>query len=145
MTSNCLPVLRLPILFHFWQWEYSHEIWHRKICYSNNEKWETINDKRNRKTQSRKKSERSKKRKLTKEYEKQMPPNKDERKILKVRVRKRRKLLETRNLIKRDKHLSCPPNKILKWTKEELRHMNQRTRKLMTMHKSLYPRDYMCQ
>ena len=30
----------------------------------------------------------------------------------------------------------------LKWTREDLKQMDQRTRKLMTMHKALYPRDY---
>ena len=29
----------------------------------------------------------------------------------------------------------------LKWNREELKQMNQRTRKLMTMHKTLHPRD----
>ena len=29
----------------------------------------------------------------------------------------------------------------LKWTKDELKQMDQRTRKLMTMHKALHPRD----
>ena len=29
----------------------------------------------------------------------------------------------------------------LKWTKDEHRQMDQRTRKLMTMHKALHPRD----
>ena len=29
----------------------------------------------------------------------------------------------------------------LKWTRDELKQMNQRTRKLMTMHKALHPRD----
>ena len=29
----------------------------------------------------------------------------------------------------------------LKWTKDELKQMDQRTRKLMTMHKALDPRD----
>ena len=29
----------------------------------------------------------------------------------------------------------------LKWTREELKQMDQRTRKLMTMHKALHPRD----
>ena len=37
----------------------------------------------------------------------------------------------------------------LKRTREELQQMDQRTRKLMTMHRGLYPRDpktdYMCQ
>ena len=30
---------------------------------------------------------------------------------------------------------------IPKWTREELRQMDQRKRKLMTMHKALHPRD----
>ena len=30
---------------------------------------------------------------------------------------------------------------ILKWTRDELKRMDQRTRKLMTMHKALRPRD----
>ena len=29
----------------------------------------------------------------------------------------------------------------MKWTREELKQMDQRTRKLMTMHKALHPRD----
>ena len=29
----------------------------------------------------------------------------------------------------------------LKWTKEEFKQMDQRTRKLMTIHKALHPRD----
>ena len=29
----------------------------------------------------------------------------------------------------------------LKWTRDELKEMDQRTRKLMTMHKALHPRD----
>ena len=29
----------------------------------------------------------------------------------------------------------------LKWTRDELRQMDQRTRKLMTLHKALHPRD----
>ena len=29
----------------------------------------------------------------------------------------------------------------LKWTREELKHMDQRTRRLMTMHKALHPGD----
>ena len=29
----------------------------------------------------------------------------------------------------------------LKWTRDELKQMDQRTRKLMTMHKALHPRD----
>ena len=38
-------------------------------------------------------------------------------------------------------HLVRYSRPILKWTRDELRQMDQRTRKLMTMHKALHPRD----
>ena len=45
----------------------------------------------------------------------------------------------------RNKYLGCAPNQIfgpfLKWTRDELEQMDQRTRKLMTMHKALHPKD----
>ena len=70
-------------------------------------------------------------------------------KIQKEYLRRTRKLLETklnsRNLIKGINtwavslvRYSVP---FLKWTRDELRQMDQRTRKLMTMHKALHPRD----
>ena len=60
-----------------------------------------------------------------------------------------RKLIKTklysRNLIKGINSGGCPPCKklglFLKWMKEELREMDQRTSKLMTMHKTLHLRD----
>ena len=60
-----------------------------------------------------------------------------------------RKLLETklsnRNLIKGINTwavlLVRYSGPFLKWTRNELKQMDQRTRKLMTMHKSLYPRE----
>ena len=60
-----------------------------------------------------------------------------------------RKLLETklnfRNLIKGINTWVEPLDRywgpFLKWTREELEHMDQRTRKLITMHKALHPRD----
>ena len=72
-------------------------------------------------------------------------------KIHKEYLRKTIKLLETRlscrNLIKGINtwtvsliRYSAP---FLKWTRDELRQMDQRTRKLMTMHKALHPRDDM--
>ena len=62
---------------------------------------------------------------------------------------KTRKLLETklscRNLIKGINIWAVPhirySGPLLKWTREELKQMDQRTRKLMTMHKTLHPRD----
>ena len=60
-----------------------------------------------------------------------------------------RKLLETklssRNLIKRINTWAVPrvrySGPFLKWTREELRQMDQSTKKLMTMHSALHPRD----
>ena len=70
-------------------------------------------------------------------------------KIQKEYLRRTRKLLETklssRNLIKGINTWAVPlvrySGPFLKWTREELKQMNQRTRKLMTMHKALPPRD----
>ena len=70
-------------------------------------------------------------------------------KIQKEYLRRTRKLLETklnsRNLIKGINTWAVPlvrySGPFLKWTRDELRQMDQRTRKLMTMHKTLHPRD----
>ena len=70
-------------------------------------------------------------------------------KIQKEYFRRTRKLLETklsgRNLIKGINTWAVPlvrySGPFLKWTRDELKQMDQRTRKLMTMHKPLYPRD----
>ena len=70
-------------------------------------------------------------------------------KIQKEYLRRTRKLLETkfnsRNLIKGIITWAVPlvrySGHFLEWTREELKQMDQRTRKLMTMHKALHPRD----
>ena len=70
-------------------------------------------------------------------------------KIQKEYLRRTRKLLETklnsRNLIKEINTWAVPLVRysapFLKWTRDELKQMGQRTRKLMTMDKALYPRD----
>ena len=70
-------------------------------------------------------------------------------KIRKEYLRRTRKLLETklfsRNLIKGINTWAAPlvrySGPFLKWTRDELKQMFQRTRKLMTMHKALHPRD----
>ena len=70
-------------------------------------------------------------------------------KVKKEYLRRTRKLLETklnsRNLIKGINTWAVPiirySGPFLKWTKKELRQIDQRTRKLMTMHKALHPRD----
>ena len=69
--------------------------------------------------------------------------------IQKEYLRKTRKLLETklsrRNIIKGINTFAVPLIKysgpFLKWTRDELMLMDARTRKLMTMHNALHPRD----
>ena len=70
-------------------------------------------------------------------------------KIQKEYLRRTRKLLVTklssRNLIKGINTWAVSlvrySGPFLKWTRDELRQMDQRTRKLMTLHKALHPRD----
>ena len=70
-------------------------------------------------------------------------------KIRKEYLRRTRKLLETklsnRNLNKGINTWAVTlvrhSGPFLKWTRDELKQMDQRTRKLMTMHKGLHPRD----
>ena len=69
--------------------------------------------------------------------------------IQKEYLRRTRKLLETklssRNLIKGINTWTVPlvrySGPFLKWTRDELKQMDQRTRKLMTIHTALHPRD----
>ena len=70
-------------------------------------------------------------------------------KIQKEYLRRTGKLFKTklnsRNLIKGINTWDVPlvrySGSFLMWTREELRQMDQRTRKLMTMHEALHPRD----
>ena len=70
-------------------------------------------------------------------------------KIRKEYLRRTRKLLETklssRNFIKGINTWAVPQVRysgpFLKWTRDELKQMDQRTRKLLTTHKALHPRD----
>ena len=70
-------------------------------------------------------------------------------KIRKEYLKRTKKLLETkfssRNLIKRINTWAVPfviySGPFLRWTRNELKQMDQRTRKLMTIHKVLHPRD----
>ena len=70
-------------------------------------------------------------------------------KIRKKYLRRMRNLLKTklycRNLIKRTNtwsvHFVRYLRSFLKWTREELGPMDQKTRKFKTMHKALHPRD----
>ena len=70
-------------------------------------------------------------------------------KIQKEYLWRTRKLLETklssRNIIEGINTWAVPlvrySGPFLKWTRDEFRQMNQRTRKLMTIHKALHPRD----
>ena len=70
-------------------------------------------------------------------------------KIQKEYLRRTRKLLETklnsRNLIKGINTWAVPlvrfSGPLLKWTRDELKQIDRSTRKLMTMHNALHPRD----
>ena len=70
-------------------------------------------------------------------------------KIQKEYISRTRKLLETklnsRTLIKGTNTWAVPLTRysgpFLKWTRDKLKQMDQRTRKLITMHKALHPRD----
>ena len=102
------------------------------------------------------KLERSEKRKPTNtcRYWKLVPSNKRRWKKIKKEYFRTRKLLETklytRNLIKEINtwsvslvRYSRPFLKLtfMKWTREELKLIDQKTRKLITMDKALHPRD----
>ena len=70
-------------------------------------------------------------------------------KIKKEYLREIRKLLETKLYNRNPRKeinswvvlLVRYSGPFLKWTREELQHISQRTRKLMTMHKTLHSRD----
>ena len=71
------------------------------------------------------------------------------KKKLKTVSQKAQKLLETklyhRNILKGINTWVIPlvsfSGPFLKWTREELKQMDQRTKKLMTIYKALHPRD----
>ena len=60
-------------------------------------------------------------------------------------LKKKNNRLNSRNLMKGINTEAVPLDRysgpFLKWTRDELKQMDQRTRKLMTMHKVLHPRD----
>ena len=97
-------------------------------------------------------SERSEKRKPTNTWGYWKLIESNNRKWKKKKLKKSiseylRKLLETklhsRNLVEgiNIRAVVRYSGPFLKWTREELKQMDQRTRKLMTMHKALHPRD----
>ena len=103
----------------------SNRIWHRKMCPANNENQKMINDGRNRTTKSRKNQKAWRKGNLL---------------ILETK-------LLSRNLIKRIVSFIRYLRPFLKWMRE-LQQIDQRTRKLRTIHNALHPRDNvdcMCQ
>ena len=121
--------------------------------HANNEKWETTHDGRNGTTKSRK--NRTLRGKETYKYLgilegytiKQVQMK--EKKLKKSYLRRTRKHLETklygRKLMKGINTWAVPlircSGPFLKCTREELKQMDQRTRKLMTMYKGLHLRD----
>ena len=84
---------------------------------------------------------------ITWDHKKRTPSNKWRKRKTKIK-KTMRKLLETNiysnNLIKGINTwtvLVRYPGPFLLWIREELKEMNQRTRKVMTMHKNEHPRD----
>ena len=132
---------------------YRNGIWHRKLCNACNEKWQTAN-KDKIKTLPNKDKIKTLAENETYKYLGILEADtikqvKMKDKILKEYLRKTRKLLETkpssRNLMKGINTWAVPlvrySGPFLKSTRDELKQMDQRTRKLMTMHKAVHPRD----
>ena len=131
---------------------YKNGIWHRKMWHDCKEKWQTTYDWRNGTTKSREDLNTRRKRNvqilgiLEADTIKQMEMK---NKIQKECLRRTRKLVETElssgNLIKgmhtRDVFLVRYLWPFLKWTRDELKKMDERTRKLMIMNKTLHPID----
>ena len=113
------------------------------------EKWQTTSNWRNRTTKSRQDQKACRKRYLQILEADTIKQGEMKVKIQKEYRRRTRKLLVTklsiRNLIKGINTWAVTivtySGPFLKWTKDELKQMDQRTRKLMTMHKALHPRD----
>ena len=122
------------------------------MCHVNNEKRETTRDRQNGTSKSRKNQNAWRKGNLQileNTGSEHHQTSRDDRKILKDYPRRTKKLLETklygRNLLKEINTwvvlLVRYSGPFLKWTREELKQMDQRTRKLMTIHKTLHSRD----
>ena len=122
------------------------------MCHANNEKRKTTNDRRNGTTKSTKNQNARRKGNLQileNMGSRHHQTSSDEKKIKVSQENKKKtknKLLENKlyckNLIKGINTWAVPlvgySRPFLKRTKEELQQMNQRTRKLMTMHKALH-------
>ena len=119
------------------------------MCHASHEKWQTTYDWRNGTTKSSKirmlgENETYKYSGILKADTIKQVEMKD--KIQKEYLRRTRKLLETkltsRNLIKEINTWAVSlvrySGRFLKWTRDELKQMDQRTRKLMTLHKALH-------
>ena len=119
------------------------------MYHAHNEKWKMKNVGRNRNTKSRENQNTQRKGNsqiLGNIGSRYHQISRDEKKIQKESLRRRRKLLETklhsRNLIKEINTWTVPfirySGSFLKWTREELQQMDQRTRKLNMVHKALH-------
>ena len=121
--------------------------------HASNEKWQTTSDWRNGTTKSRLDQNARRKRNLQRlkhlrGWHHRTSRN-ERKKNTKENPRRTRKLLETKrsswNLIKGINTWVVPlvwySGPFLKWTREELKEMDQRTRKVMTVHKALHSRD----
>ena len=122
------------------------------MCLANNKKRKTTKNGKNRTTKSRKNQNARRKGSLQifgNIGSGNHQPSVDERKNKKESLGKTREQLETklhsRNLIKGINIWAVPivryPGPFLKWTREDLQQMDQRTRKLMTMYKASHLRN----
>ena len=130
-------------------------IWHRKMCHASNEKRQTTPDGRGMELPNKDKI-RTLGENETYKYLGILEANTIKQVEMKEKIKKEyhrrtrtRKLLKTklcnRNLIKGINTWAVTlvrySGPFLKWTREELKQMDQRTSKLLTMHKALHSRD----
>ena len=132
MTSNCLQKMKRNWIFYTDNKNifsgYRNRIWDRKMCYAYYQKWEKIDNRRNRTAKSGKDQNTSRKGNLqvlgnigsgnreTSGDEKKKKPQKTQKQIKKKRVSQTNEKTswnQTQESHQRNKHLSCPIGKIL--------------------------------
>ena len=129
------------------QSRYRNGIWHRKICHASNQKWQTTHNGRYRTTKSSTHLNPRRKENLLILGDIGRWHHQANRKERKTKQNKKRIFQKNQNitrdktllqeLCQRNKYLGCLPCRILGTILE----VNQRRRKLMTMHKGLHPRN----
>ena len=136
-------------------------IWHRKMCHAHNEKRKMTNNRRNRTAKSRKNQNTWRKWKLrilgnirSEHHQTSRDKRKNKKRVPQINEKLSWNLPLKQKSHQRNKHQdrkTPPPHThthlvrflrpFFKWTRNELRQMDQRTRKLITMHHTLDLRD----